>query len=250
MGRRGFSSAGSSITTPVSIANGGTNSGTAGTVSNQPLTWSGTAWVPGTAVAVTAMDAQTGTSLAIGGTTATTLNLGRSGQTQALLGSVTAATDVYIGAATVTPTAGYLKFPNTNAITKLITARGGAGGNVADLCMVRANPQSYTLYFGDDLTTPGTDWSSVVVAASSPIMRFGSTFTVSTTALNLISTTTSNISLVGNSPTYGSGVRVTYIGNATTVPTVTPTAGGILYETGGALTHLGTSGTSTTIAPA
>jgi hypothetical protein len=49
---------------------------------------------------------------------------------------------------------------------------------------------------------------------------------------------------------FGSGVKVINIGNATTVPTTDPTGGGILYVEAGALKYRGSSGTSTTIANA
>jgi hypothetical protein len=48
----------------------------------------------------------------------------------------------------------------------------------------------------------------------------------------------------------GSGQGVISLANATTVPTVNPTAGGIEYASGGALLYLGPSGTLTTLAPA
>jgi len=49
---------------------------------------------------------------------------------------------------------------------------------------------------------------------------------------------------------FGSGVKVINIGNATTVPTTDPTGGGILYVEAGALKYRGSSGTTTTIANA
>lgn len=49
---------------------------------------------------------------------------------------------------------------------------------------------------------------------------------------------------------YGSGVGVIFIANASTVPSANPTGGGILYVDTGALKYRGTSGTVTTIAPA
>jgi hypothetical protein len=53
-----------------------------------------------------------------------------------------------------------------------------------------------------------------------------------------------------NGTTFGSGVRVMFIGNATTVPTTNPTGGGVLYTDAGALKYRGSSGTVTTIANA
>ncbi len=52
------------------------------------------------------------------------------------------------------------------------------------------------------------------------------------------------------SASFGGGGKVIYIADATTIPTVTPSGGGILYSTGGALHWLGSSGTDTPIAPA
>lgn len=51
-------------------------------------------------------------------------------------------------------------------------------------------------------------------------------------------------------PTFGGGVGVIFIGNDTTDPSTTPTGGGILYVTAGALNYMGTSGTVTPLAPA
>jgi hypothetical protein len=57
-----------------------------------------------------------------------------------------------------------------------------------------------------------------------------------------------NIGISGTS--FGSGVLVMFIANATTVPSTNPTGGGILYVEGGALKYRGSSGTVTTIANA
>lgn len=53
-----------------------------------------------------------------------------------------------------------------------------------------------------------------------------------------------------NTVSAGSGVGVIGIANATTVPSINPTAGGVLYVEGGALKYRGSSGTITTLAPA
>lgn len=60
--------------------------------------------------------------------------------------------------------------------------------------------------------------------------------------------TASSISL--NSTSLGSGVGVIAIGNAETVPSGTPSGGGVLYVQDGALKYKGSSGTVTTIAEA
>lgn len=53
-----------------------------------------------------------------------------------------------------------------------------------------------------------------------------------------------------NGTSFGGGEAVIFIGNATTVPTTNPAAGGILYVSSGALVYRGSSGTVTTIAAA
>lgn len=57
-----------------------------------------------------------------------------------------------------------------------------------------------------------------------------------------------NAGFRGNS--YGSGSGVVFIGDAATVPSTNPTAGGILYVESGALKYRGSAGTTTTIAAA
>lgn len=59
-----------------------------------------------------------------------------------------------------------------------------------------------------------------------------------------------NISLLASSGSFGSGEKVIFIANATTVPTTNPTGGGILYVQSGALKYRGSSGTVTNIANA
>jgi hypothetical protein len=56
-----------------------------------------------------------------------------------------------------------------------------------------------------------------------------------------------NIGLFGTS-SYGGGVKVLNLGNATTIPTSNAVGGGILYSSGGALFWRGSSGTVTQLA--
>lgn len=56
--------------------------------------------------------------------------------------------------------------------------------------------------------------------------------------------------LLINTTSVGAGVGVLGMANATTVPTTNPTAGGVLYASGGALFWRGSSGTVTQLAPA
>lgn len=70
------------------------------------------------------------------------------------------------------------------------------------------------------------------------------------TARAVFEATTYNTTLLANAGSYGGGSGVLFVGNATTVPTTNPTAGGILYVEAGALKYRGSSGTVTTIANA
>lgn len=59
-----------------------------------------------------------------------------------------------------------------------------------------------------------------------------------------------NASFFAHYGSYGNGQNVIFIHNATTVPTVDPSGGGILFVENGALKYRGSNGTVTTIAPA
>jgi hypothetical protein len=58
----------------------------------------------------------------------------------------------------------------------------------------------------------------------------------------------SNLGLWGSS--YGGGVQVAFVANATTAPTTNPVGGGVLFAVAGALKWRGSSGTVTTVAVA
>jgi hypothetical protein len=59
-----------------------------------------------------------------------------------------------------------------------------------------------------------------------------------------------NISLGTNTPSAGGGKRVVFLKNCATAPSSPPVDGVIIYAQGGALYALGSSGTSTLLAPA
>lgn len=59
-----------------------------------------------------------------------------------------------------------------------------------------------------------------------------------------------NITMFALAGSYGGGSKVLFMHNAATDPTTNPTAGGILYTSGGALKYRGSSGTVTTLGAA
>jgi len=58
-----------------------------------------------------------------------------------------------------------------------------------------------------------------------------------------------NLKIGPNAPTYGGGVGVVNLQDATVAPTTNPTGGGILYSLGGALFWRNPAGVVTPIAP-
>lgn len=54
----------------------------------------------------------------------------------------------------------------------------------------------------------------------------------------------------GGAGSYGGGVKVVFLSDATTVPTTNPTGGGILYAEAGALKYRGSGGTVSTLGAA
>lgn len=85
----------------------------------------------------------------------------------------------------------------------------------------------------------GHDHTFMVSSSQSGIAE-GDTFTI---------TYDSNFAF-GSLGSFGGGVRVLFLANATTLPTSNPTGGGLLYVDSGALKYRGSSGTVTTLAPA
>ena len=67
-------------------------------------------------------------------------------------------------------------------------------------------------------------------------------------ATNVLRLYGQNIGYGGSS--FASGIGVIFIGNRATAPSGTPSGGGILYASSGALRWKGSSGTDTPIAPA
>lgn len=93
---------------------------------------------------------------------------------------------------------------------------------------------------------------SISAASEANMGGPGGTFYINSSFDILMSGATANFSIRDSaiSPSFGSGKRVIFIGNASTVPTTNPTSGGILYVQSGALKYKGSSGTVTPIAPA
>ena len=88
-------------------------------------------------------------------------------------------------------------------------------------------------------TTSGTALVSTGDTTGNLVLRTNGT----TTAVTI--DTSQNVGIGGTS--FGSGAVVIFIANATTVPTTSPSGGGLLYVQAGALKYRGSSGTVTTL---
>jgi len=121
-----------------------------------------------------------------------------------------------------------------------------------------------TVTIGANNTIIGYNVASTVLTTGGNNILIGKDNTVTTPAAatsnflnigNLITgdLTNFNLSLLNGAATagsFGAGVKVAFIANATTVPTTNPTGGGILYVEAGALKYRGSGGTVTTLGAA
>lgn len=101
------------------------------------------------------------------------------------------------------------------------------------------------------LATSGTDrWAVQIRNDSTEDLHVRNSAQGHTALLVENRATAPNVSLLTSTKSYGGGVGVVYVANASTVPTTNPSGGGVLFAEGGALKWRGSSGTVTTIAPA
>jgi len=101
------------------------------------------------------------------------------------------------------------------------------------------------------LRTAGADrWAAQMVNNSTNDLHLTDSANGNTVLLAEARATAPNMSLLTSSKSYGGGVGVLFIANATTVPASNPTGGGVLFVEAGALKFRGSGGTVTTIGPA
>lgn len=144
-----------------------------------------------------------------------------------------------------------------NNTTSAVNESGIRCETISDLSLIdtsardtRGTPlQKYGVYFaGTSMTLINSRLSGNAVGRynliSGTLNDFSSTDTGSYMRLNPL-----NLALFG-AGSFGNGAKVTFIANATTIPTANPTGGGILYVEAGALKYRGSSGTVTTLGPA
>ena len=86
-----------------------------------------------------------------------------------------------------------------------------------------------------------------LTSTTSPFGGLSLGTTVTSDAL-FIEDVTGNVGFNGSS--FGGGIQIIFIANATTVPSSNPSGGGVLYVDSGALKYRGSSGAVTTLAPA
>lgn len=123
----------------------------------------------------------------------------------------------------------------TSANTVAMTADRAANTNFASYVLARAGTAMWALQNRSDSTDDLHLYNS---------NRGYGTMLVEERA------TQANMTLLGNTKSYGGGVGAILITNANTAPTTNPTGGGLLYVEAGALKYRGSGGTVTTIGPA
>ncbi|MFB6548680.1 hypothetical protein [Streptomyces sp. NPDC056405] len=126
----------------------------------------------------------------------------------------------------------------------LVVDSGGTAINAVD----RLSTETFGAYV---LRTAGADrWSFQMLNDSTSDLHVTNSAQGTTALLVEDRLTAPNISLLTATKSYGSGVGVVFIANASTAPTTDPTGGGIIYAEAGALKFRGSSGTVTTLANA
>lgn len=146
---------------------------------------------------------------------------------------------------------------NSNSIFSTRLILGGGLSHVANTAVptftVRNRQASGTNIAAGDLgieapLATGNATGGAILLRTAPVGASGAT--VQTSVVRLRVEPTGNITLLGATGSYGTGVGVIFIANATTNPTTNPTGGGILYCDAGDLTYRGSGGTTTVLGPA
>jgi len=133
---------------------------------------------------------------------------------------------------------------NLRSFGEILADTGGTSINAVN----RAATNNFAAYV---LRTAGTDrWSLQMVNNATNDVQLTDSGQGTVALLAETRATAPNLSLLTSTKSYGGGVGVIYVPNASTNPTTDPAGGGLLYINAGALTYRGSAGTVTAIAPA
>jgi hypothetical protein len=146
---------------------------------------------------------------------------------------------ISIGSGTVATTGTGIRLGGTAATNRIVWHDG-----TADRSLLTTETGGNGVIFGSQSHTCNYYGSSIVVYSAA-----GATFIYGASAERL-RVEGNGVSLGGGAGSYGSGNKVVFLANATTVPTTNPTGGSIIYAEAGAAKSRGTSGTITTFGPA
>ena len=126
----------------------------------------------------------------------------------------------------------------------LLVSTGGTAINAV-------NRNAITNFGAYVLRTAGTDrWSLQMINDTTNDLHLSDSAQGTTALLAETRATAPNLSLLTSTKSYGGGVGVLFVPNASTNPSSNPTGGGLLYINAGALTYRGSGGTVTVVAPA
>ncbi len=126
----------------------------------------------------------------------------------------------------------------------LLVATGGTSINAVDRAAV-TNFAAYVLR-----TATADRWSVQMTNDSTNDLKVTDAANGTTALLAEARATAPNLSLLTATKSYGGGVGVIFLPNASTNPSTNPTGGGVLYVNAGALTYRGSGGTVTVLGPA
>lgn len=116
--------------------------------------------------------------------------------------------------------------------------------------------RTLTAFYGFYVNAPGVIQATIAtaygvyIASQNPAIARRPLYDTNPPASGHHSVLASTLQLFSTTPSFGSGVGVLGIANATTVPSTNPAAGGVMYASGGALYWRGSAGTVTPVAPA
>lgn len=149
---------------------------------------------------------------------------------------------VGIGVSTGAAPAGVVEIKQTAAGTVGLVVTG-IGGNTADLVQIATSTANRVVINKDGNTT----FSGTVTTSSTATLNGATTLAGTNTVSG--ATNFTGAAQIGPTSTAAGGVRVLGIGDATTIPSTTPSSGGVLYSESGALKWRDSNGNPTQLAP-
>jgi hypothetical protein len=146
---------------------------------------------------------------------------------------------------------GRIGLGNQTSPSEILDVNGSIRSGTASNGTIIADRAASTNFASFSYRTAGTEQFAIGLRNDSTNdFHFRNTANGNTAILIERRATAPNMSLLTNTKSYGGGVGVLFLPNASTIPSTNPSGGGIMFVEGGALKWRGSSGTVTTIAAA